>query len=68
MTVLQRRSDLRIPRNQTAQTQSQFLHWFICERFIYSYDRSVYFAAAKDTARSWENINRTQIYECRNWD
>ncbi len=68
MTVLQRRSDLCIPRNQTARRQSQSLHSYICEQFINSHDRSAYFAAAKYTDRSWENINRSQIFECRNWD
>jgi hypothetical protein len=35
---------------------------------IYFQDRSVYFAAAKYVERSWEYINRSQPYECGNWD
>ncbi len=40
----------------------------VCERFIYSQDRSTYLAAAKQTDRSWKYINLSQIYECRNWE
>ncbi len=29
----------------------------LCERFIYSHDRSAYFAAEKYVDRSWEYIN-----------
>ncbi len=47
---------------------SQFLHSYICERFIYFQDRSVHFAAAKYVDRSWEYINRSQTHECGNWD
>jgi hypothetical protein len=50
---------------------SQFPHSCICERFVYSQDRSTtYFAAAKKADRSWEYINRSQIHvhECRNWE
>jgi hypothetical protein len=36
-----------IPRKETARPQSQFLHSYICERIIYSHDRSAYLAAAK---------------------
>ncbi len=39
--------DLCIPRNETALPRSQFLHSCICERFIYSRDRSAYLAEAK---------------------
>ncbi len=41
------RSDFCIPRNETARPRSQFPHSCICEQFIYSHDRSTYFAAAK---------------------
>ncbi len=67
-----------IPRNETVGAASlfpkqnynvQFLHSYICERFIYFQDRSVYFAAAKYVDRSsWEYINRSQTHECGNWD
>jgi hypothetical protein len=37
---------------------------YICERFIFFQDRSVYFATAKDVNWSWEYINRSQVHEC----
>jgi hypothetical protein len=40
---------------------STFLHLCICERFIYSQDRS-----AED--QSWKYINRSHVHECRNWE
>ncbi len=40
--TLQRRSDLCIPRNETARPRFQYP-----ERFTYSQDRSAYLAAAK---------------------
>jgi hypothetical protein len=44
LNVLYPNSDVCIPRNSTAQHRhSQFLTLCICERFIYSQDRSVYF-------------------------
>ncbi len=48
------------------QPRSQFLHSGICERFMYSQDRSAYLAAAKKADRSWDYIKRTQIHECGN--
>jgi len=45
--TLYRISYLCIPRNETVRPHSQFLHSCICERFIYSQDRSAYSAAAK---------------------
>ncbi len=41
------KSDLCIPRNETARPCSQFLHSWVCERFLYSQDQSAYLAAAK---------------------
>jgi hypothetical protein len=43
--TLQRRSDLCIPRNETAQLRSYFPYSCIFERFIYFHDRPNYFAA-----------------------
>jgi hypothetical protein len=43
--ALQTRSDLCIPINETAKPRFPFPHSCICERFIYSHDRSAYFAA-----------------------
>ncbi len=36
--------------------------------FIYFHDLSTYFPAAEYADRSWEYKNRTQKFECRNWD
>ncbi len=58
-------------QNYNACSDSQFLyiHSYICERFIYFQDWSLYFAAAKYVDRSWEyNIHHSQTHECRNWD
>jgi hypothetical protein len=40
--------------------QSQFPHSYVCERFIYSHNRSAYSAAWKYVDRSWKYINRSQ--------
>jgi hypothetical protein len=54
-----------IPRKETARPHSQFLHSFICERFIYPTIGppilSVFLQPSRQTDRS-------QIYECRNKD
>ncbi len=55
--------------NESVRPRSQVLLSCICERFINSYDRSTYFAAANmKVDRSWEYINCSQIYECGNWE
>ncbi len=56
------------PRKRIAPPQSQFPHSYVCERFIYSHDRSAYSAAGKYVDQSWEYINRSQTHECVNWD
>jgi hypothetical protein len=56
------------PEKGIARPQSIFLHSCVCERFIDSQDRSTYLAAAKYVDQSWEYINLSQIYECRNWE
>ncbi len=45
--TLQGKSHLCIPSLGIAQPQSQFPHWCVCERFIYSQDWSTYFPAAE---------------------
>ncbi len=40
----------------------------VCERFIYSHDRSAYSAAGKYVERSWEYIYKSPTHECGNWD
>jgi hypothetical protein len=57
--TLYRKSDLCIPRNDTARPRFQFLHSCICERFIHSQDRSAYLAAQ---FHFWEYINRNQTF------
>jgi hypothetical protein len=42
-------------------------HLCVCERFIYSQDRSTYFPAAEQADRSWE-YKCPQTHECGNWD
>jgi hypothetical protein len=46
----------------------QFPHSCVCERFIYSHNRSAYSSAGKYVDRPWENINHSQTRESRNWD
>jgi hypothetical protein len=61
--ILYRKIETYIPRKETARPQSQFLHSCFCGRFIYSHDRSAYYAAGKQVDRSWEYINRSQTHE-----
>ncbi len=58
------------PRKGIARPQSQFPHSCVCERFIYSHDRSAYSTAGKYVDGSWNinSINRSQTHECGNWD
>ncbi len=46
-TTLQGKSNLYIPFLVIARPQSQFPHSCVCERLIYSQDRSIYFPAAE---------------------
>ncbi len=62
-----RKVEKHIHRKGIARRQSQFPHSCVCERFIYSHDRSAYSAAGKYVDRSWVYINRSQTHECRNW-
>jgi hypothetical protein len=62
--ALQGKSHLVIPFMGIVRPQSQFPHPGVCERFMYSQDRSTYFPAAE----SWKYINLSEIYECRNWE
>ncbi len=54
-SALQRKSHIGIPFLGIAWPQSQFPYSCVCERFIYSQDRSIY-------------INRSQTHEGGNWD
>jgi hypothetical protein len=64
--TLQRKSYLCIPRKGIARPQSQCPRSCVCERFIYSQDRSTYFAAAEKAF--WKYMYRSQTHECGNWD
>jgi hypothetical protein len=57
-----------IPRKGIARPPSQIPHSCVCERSIYSQDRSTYFPAAEQADRSWEFVNCSQTHECGNWD
>jgi hypothetical protein len=48
---------------QNHNNVSQFLHSYICERFIYFKDR--FFCCSQICDHSWEYINRSQTHECR---
>ncbi len=61
-----RNFETNIPRNGISGPQSQFPHSCVCERFIYSHDRSPY-SAGGNMYRSWDYINRSQTHECCNW-
>ncbi len=45
--TLYRKFETNIPRKETVRPRTLFTHSCFCERFIYSYNRSSYFAAAK---------------------
>ncbi len=59
-----RKFETNIPRKGIDRPHSQFPHSCVCERFIYSLNRSAY----STVDRSWEYINRSQTQECENWD
>jgi hypothetical protein len=44
------------------------IHVYVSDLYIYSQDRSAYFAAANLVDRSWEYVDHLQIFECRNWE
>ncbi len=48
----------------SAQLQSLFPYWCVCEWFICSHERFAYSAAWKYVDWFWENINRSQTHEC----
>jgi hypothetical protein len=62
-----RKFKTNIPKKGITRPQSQFPHSCVCERFIYSHDRSAYPAAGNMWTETWEYINRSQTNECGNW-
>jgi hypothetical protein len=60
------RHNIENPGKGIAGPRSQFPHSCVCERFLYSHDRSAYSATGKYVDRSWEYINRSQTHECGN--
>jgi hypothetical protein len=62
-------SNVRIPRNQTAQLLFPISISYICERFMYTPGSVHLFFCSQIGRPIWcEYINRPQIYECRYWD
>ncbi len=66
--ALYRKFETKITRNETAWPHSQFPRSCICERFIYTHNRSANFAVLHfGTDRGNIHINHLQIHECGNW-
>jgi hypothetical protein len=65
-STLHRKSDLCIPRNGTVRSHSQFQHSFICERLIYSQDRSAFIWLQQN--RQTDLGSSSQIHESGNWE
>ncbi len=69
ISVLQGKCHLYIPFLKIARPQSQFPHSCVCERFIYSQDRSIYFLQQNwQIGRGNIYINCSHTHECGNWD
>ncbi len=61
-----RKFEQNIPRKGISRLQSQFPHSCVCERLIYSHDRSAYSPTGE--CGPILGISRSQTHECRNWD
>ncbi len=57
-----RQIETSVPRKGIAEPQSQFPHSCVCERFLYSHNRSAYSDAGKYVDRSWENKSLTDTW------
>jgi hypothetical protein len=53
--------------NYNTENSKQIFPICVCERFIYSHNRSAYSGAGKYVDRSWEYINHSQTNQCGNW-
>ncbi len=60
-----RKFETHIPRKGTARPQSHFPHSRVCERFLYSHDRSAYFCCRKILGLRRRAIPRKGIHK---WD
>ncbi len=67
-TAPQRKSHLCIPFLGIARPHSQFPRSCVCERFIFSQDRSTYFLQQNRQIVRKNTINCSQTHECGNWD
>ncbi len=68
--TLYRKSDLCVPKNETARPRSQFQNSCICERFFYSQDLSAFLAAAKigrQILGIYESFTDTWMWNWENW-
>jgi hypothetical protein len=65
-----RKFETNIPRKGNARPRSQFPHSRVCERFIYSHDRSAYSAAGKIYGRilGVYTVTGSQTHESGNGD
>ncbi len=71
MYALQRKSHVCIPFLGIARPQSQFPYSSVCERFIYSQDRSTYIFGCSKIDRPIQEIYKSFtdiLYEYRNWE
>ncbi len=60
--------ETNISRKGIVRSLSQFPHSCVCERFIYSQDRSAYSAAVYGPFLWINSINCSQTHEYANWD
>ncbi len=63
-----RKFETNIPRKGIVRPQFQFPHSCVCERILWSQDRSAYSAAGKFVDWSREYINRLRTHDCGNWN
>ncbi len=66
-----RQFETNIPRKGTARPQSSpNFHSCVCERYMYSHDRSAYSSCRKyvDCGPILGIYNRSKTHECGNWD
>jgi hypothetical protein len=62
------RNETVISKTELQCSVSQFLHSYLCERFMYFQDQFTYSAAGKCVDRSWKYRYQSQKHECGNSD